>query len=1108
MHQSVRFLIILLLLSSLTFGRGGGGCVLPNTLILTPAGEKPVATLSSGDEVFCFSNGRIVNAKVVGVYETEAQEYFEIKTKRTALNVTAEHPFLVGGGQFKEAEQLKAGDVIFVFSEGGLVEDRVDSIIVHKENAKVYNLLVEKGSFFANSILLHNKGCFLPDTPILTADGALVNVSAVRKGDRLVAFTYQGTVVNTTVEDVYTATAESYYVIKTQNYEVRVTGEHPFYVGDGVFKTAESLQVGDVVYVFNGSELSKERIAFKELVEEKITVYNIRTDWPNTYFANFIAVHNKGGCFLPGTQIETPLGRRRIEELKEGEMVIAFDSAGRISSARVMGIVETRERGFYRIRTGGYEVNVTPEHPFLSERGLFIKAVDLREGDVVYVLENGKLKAERIVEKRFFDEPVSVFNLNVDGLHTFFANNFAVHNKGGCFAAGTRILTPAGETSIERLREGDVVLAVDEKGRMSRAKVVEVFRTKSAILQIKTSARAVNTTAEHPFLVKGEFREASQLSPGDTLRVFDGGIHDEVVVSLEYLGEGVVYNLHVDEPFTFVANGFVVHNKGGSFRGGSSRSSYNPNTDATYCGKTKNLTLKNGGVLTGSECFYVYYAKANSAEAARLESCAKQTDSVWSSCGGFTAFAIRSERQFRCATPEPCMGIGNVVLSDGSIVKVTRPKILWESIIDLLIIVILLGVFALAVFGFVIFGGVLGIIGLASRASLSEENLDYCYPSYQIDRKAERTAKLLNYLKGIDKQWEPELLKNTARDTFLKLQECWEKREYSPMQPLLMPNLYAQHLEQIDSMIRNHEINKLESLQIRRIDIVHLRHYVKKEQQEFTALIEASVRDYYVDDRTGEFLRGDSEPATFQEFWVFQRKGDRWLLREIDQTRESDALREENFVEELTPMQLENIYGEPVGAVKGEKAPWLEDRVGWKADRVHRLLNFLSSVDKSWDEDYMKESARKIFVAVLSGFEELSIEEAKPLLMPDTVSYYEQQIEEMKKEGRGVEYRNLCVRKVDIVLVKNFADSNKDEFTARISAHAQRIEKKDGRVMKRDEYVTPFEEYWTFQKQNGEWKLREVEPPARTRSIIEEENIDEESSKEQLQWYYTQERAV
>jgi len=974
MHQSVRFLIILLLLSSLTFGRGGGGCVLPSTLILTPAGEKLVATLSSGDEVFCFSNGRIVNAKVVGVYETEAQEYFEIKTKRTALNVTAEHPFLVGGGQFKEAEQLKAGDVIFVFSEEGLVEDRVDSIIVHKENAKVYNLLVEKGSFFANSILLHNKGCFLPDTPILTADGALVNVSAVRKGDRLVAFTYQGTVVNTTVEDVYTATAESYYVIKTQNYEVRVTGEHPFYVGDGVFKTAESLQVGDVVYVFNGSELSKERIAFKELVEEKITVYNIRTDWPNTYFANFIAVHNKGGCFLPGTQIETPLGRRRIEELKEGEMVIAFDSAGRISSARVMGVVETRERGFYRIRTGGYEVNVTPEHPFLSERGLFIKAVDLREGDVVYVLENGKLKAERIVEKRFFDEPVSVFNLNVDGLHTFFANNFAVHNKGGLFG------------------------------------------------------------------------------------------------------------------------------------GGSSRSSYNPNTDATYCGKTKNLTLKNGSVLTGSECFYVYYAKANSAEAARLESCAKQTDSVWSSCGGFTAFAIRSERQFHCATPEPCMGISSIQLTDGTTVKVTRPQTLWELIQN----ICYLGGFFLAIIAVVgdliLVSSSLGFRGLA--AGISDENLDYCYPSYQIDRKAERTAKLLNYLKGIDKQWEPELLKNTARDTFLKLQECWEKREYSPMQPLLMPNLYAQHLEQIDSMIRNHEINKLESLQIRRIDIVHLRHYVKKEQQEFTALIEASVRDYYVDDRTGEFLRGDSEPATFQEFWVFQRKGDRWLLREIDQTRESDALKEENFVEELTPMQLENIYGEPVGAVKGEKAPWLEDRVGWKADRVHRLLNFLSSVDKSWDEDYMKESARKIFVAVLSGFEELSIEEAKPLLMPDTVSYYEQQIEEMKKEGRGVEYRNLCVRKVDIVLVKNFADSNKDEFTARISAHAQRIEKKDGRVVKRDGYVTPFEEYWTFQKQNGEWKLREVEPPARTRSIIEEENIDEESSKEQLQWYYTQERAV
>lgn len=62
--------------------------------------------------------------------------------------------------------------------------------------------------------------------------------------------------------------------------------------------------------------------------------------------------------------------------------------------------------------------------------------------------------------------------------------------------------------------------------------------------------------------------------------------------------------------------------------------------------------------------------------------------------------------------------------------------------------------------------------------------------------------------------------------------------------------------------------------------------------------------------------------------------------------------------------------------------------------------------------------------------------------------------------------------------------------------------------MKRGKYVSPFEEYWTFQKRNGGWKLREVQQPFNAKAIIGMENIDEESGKEQLQWYYSQERAL
>ena len=88
--------------------------------------------------------------------------------------------------------------------------------------------------------------------------------------------------------------------------------------------------------------------------------------------------------------------------------------------------------------------------------------------------------------------------------------------------------------------------------------------------------------------------------------------------------------------------------------------------------------------------------------------------------------------------------------------------------------------------------------------------------------------------------------------------------------------------------------------------------------------------------------------------------------------------------------------------------------------------------------------------------------------------------------------------------MRNFADRARDEFTVRIDAHAQKIIRRGDRVMSEQPYVTPFEEYWTFGRLDEQWKLKEVLPPARAKKILAKENVDEDSSSGQLQWYYRQ----
>src|SRR4029079_968053 len=128
-------------------------------------------------------------------------------------HVTDEHPFQVAPGVFREASRL-------------------DNVWRIPAKLTAYNLLVSPGgTFIAGGCVVHNKGCFLPDTPILRADGSEIWIRDVKPGDELLAFATSGDVVPTTVHNVLTHDVEEYLIVTTEKCVLRVTVEHPFYVG-------------------------------------------------------------------------------------------------------------------------------------------------------------------------------------------------------------------------------------------------------------------------------------------------------------------------------------------------------------------------------------------------------------------------------------------------------------------------------------------------------------------------------------------------------------------------------------------------------------------------------------------------------------------------------------------------------------------------------------------------------------------------------------------------------------------------------------------------------------------------------------------------------------
>ncbi|MEY4490017.1 MAG: hypothetical protein RIQ79_2525, partial [Verrucomicrobiota bacterium] len=275
------------------FARGGGGCVAAGTRIATPDGERAIEALQVGDTVWSQMGGKQVVATVQAFYQVEPVDFIELVAGGHTLFVTPEHPVQTAPGEFVRADRLTTDAVLFT------AEMRAPLLGLRRIRADrpAYNLLVSPGGvFFANGLLVHNKGCFLPDTPVTLADGTRRAISELGVGEEVQAFTSDGLGVPAIVRRVITHEVESYLVVRTASIELHVTEEHPFYVGEGVFKTIESLRVGDPIYAFDGTNhFTAQPILVMERRREHVTVYNLEVDAPHTYLANGIAVHNKGG---------------------------------------------------------------------------------------------------------------------------------------------------------------------------------------------------------------------------------------------------------------------------------------------------------------------------------------------------------------------------------------------------------------------------------------------------------------------------------------------------------------------------------------------------------------------------------------------------------------------------------------------------------------------------------------------------------------------------------------------------------------------------------------------------------------------------------------------
>ena len=129
-------------------------------------------------------------------------------------------------------------------------------------------------------------------------------------------------------------------------------------------------------------------------------------------------------CFIAGTMIETPDGKMAIEQIKTGDIVKTFNTE--TSKVETSTVTETfiHPNNSNRLIINN-KINTTLEHPFYIN-GEWVDAGDLKVGDELLHIDGSKHKITSI---KTDTSNQTVYNFEVEGTHTYFAEEYLVHNK-------------------------------------------------------------------------------------------------------------------------------------------------------------------------------------------------------------------------------------------------------------------------------------------------------------------------------------------------------------------------------------------------------------------------------------------------------------------------------------------------------------------------------------------------------------------------------------------------------------------------------------------------------------------------------------------------------
>jgi predicted lipid-binding transport protein (Tim44 family) len=148
-------------------------------------------------------------------------------------------------------------------------------------------------------------------------------------------------------------------------------------------------------------------------------------------------------------------------------------------------------------------------------------------------------------------------------------------------------------------------------------------------------------------------------------------------------------------------------------------------------------------------------------------------------------------------------------------------------------------------------------------------------------------AEGLALIRRSEPAFDPDYFKEVAQDVFFQVQAGWMRRDLDSYRHLLGHRLAAEYEGHFAEMRKNGEINKLENIAVRKVEVVNAG--VDGDEEFVTVLFTANLLDYTVNEQSGAIVRGsNTEPVKFAEKWTWARPAgtEIWKLEGIEVVQE------------------------------------------------------------------------------------------------------------------------------------------------------------------------------------------------------------------------------